>query len=69
VPFQVQLGNDGGVRPVPEPVDDIAAIAVRQEVRIEPGVVRPWLRVWSEADVMGHAGILWLCVEKGSSSQ
>ena len=48
VPPSLKIGNDGLNRPVAIAIDDIPAIAVLEQLRIEPAVLRPRMRVWSD---------------------
>ncbi len=48
VPPSLEIGNDGINRPVAVAIDDIPAIAVLKQLRVEPAVIRPWMRVRSD---------------------
>ena len=56
----VQLRDDGVEPPVAEPVDDIAPVAVRQQVGIEPVVVGPRTRMGTDAGLCRGRGELVL---------
>src|SRR6476620_1931745 len=48
VPPSLKIGNDRLNRPVAVAIDDIPAIAMLKQLRVEPAVVRPWMRVRSD---------------------
>jgi len=47
----VEVGDDRLDGPVAVAVDDVTAVAAGQQVGVEPGVVRPWLGVGTDAYV------------------
>ena len=56
----VEVGDDRLDRPVPVAVDDVAAVAVTQQLRVEPRVVGPGQRMRPDADlgeVVGRASV------------
>ena len=66
VPAVVEIGDDGGSRrPVAVAVDDVAEVALREQVRVQAGVVRPRLGV--RPDPGARAGGQVVVVEGGSA--
>lgn len=51
VPPVVEIGDDGVERPVPVTIDDVASIAVSQQLEIEMGLVGPGFGVWTHTDL------------------
>jgi hypothetical protein len=49
MPALVKLCHDLGGLPVAEPVEDVAPIAVLQQLRVEPRILRPRPRVRADA--------------------
>ena len=58
VTLWVEIGDDGFDRPVSVAVENIASVAFGQECRVEPIIVRPWLRVGADADTLVGQ---WIC--------
>ena len=50
VPARVEIGHDCIASPVSVSVDHVAAVAVLQQVGIEPSVFRPRQWVWTNTD-------------------
>ena len=53
VPAGVEVGDDGVDPPVAVAVDDVAPVALRQQIGVEPGIVGPGLGVGPDADGRG----------------
>ena len=62
----LKIGNDGLNRPVAIAIDDIPAIAVRKELGIKPGVLRPRLGMRSDTRCPGGLRHLFIVQETHS---
>jgi hypothetical protein len=52
VPARVEVGHDRVAPPVAVAVDDVAPVALGEQLRVKPGVVRPGLGVGADAYLM-----------------
>jgi hypothetical protein len=50
VPHLVEVGHDRVVPPVAVTIDDVAAVARGEQLRVEPLIRRPRLRTWAHSD-------------------
>ncbi len=62
---QIQIRHDRVPAPVAVPVDDVAPIAAGQQFRVESVVVRPRLRVRTDADLV-RGGVVGVGVGHGA---
>ena len=53
VPGLIEIGDNRRETPIAIAIDDIAAVTIAQQHRIEPGVVRPGLRVRADPGRLG----------------
>lgn len=58
MPSRVEVGHDRVVAPVPVVVDDVAAIPVGEQFRVEPGIVGPRAGMRADADLRLTAHLL-----------
>ncbi len=54
-PAQVEVGDDRVHRPVAVAIDDVAAVSVGQQRRVEPRIGRPGLGMWADTDRLAEA--------------
>ena len=61
VPSGVEVGDNRFASPVTEAVDNVSPVTVAQQVRVEAGVIRPWVRVRPYAYFVRHVHIIAVC--------